>query len=1243
VKSFQVAATDAKITYDKSGDHDPYGLVYVAARPGETIADAVKRVREAPEPMAIRANEGDCIEVTLHNRIDPNGAFATKHAPLGAADGDPRLPLEPPTGTPAGLRVSLHPQLLKYDVRGSDGATVGFNRDQSVAPDGKILYRWFADDVSPGELGAINLTDYGDVRGHRHHGLFASLTIEPKGASYHDPITGAPITSGAAADIRIPGQPDFREFTTFFEDGLNLRDKQGAIIPDGFAHAPAPGAVPEVLDSEDQGEKGFNYASEPFRNRLGVVPMAADASSPLDGSALASVFSSRVHGDPATPILRTYAGDPVRLRVVQGADKPRQNTIAVDGHSWLQEPTDPESDVIGARGGVTVNRALNLELGAAGSGNPGDYLYSNPVAFHHLSGGMWGILRAYSPVTPGPTFQPDPLAPGSTSTTTGDNPARADYHPLQPLERASLTVSVFDDSNVDGKRAAAEKTGPPVELTLTPADATSPAITQPVGADGQATFSVGTGAYDIATTAPADWSLTTPAKVRVDLTAENARGEASFGLVQLGDAGVRLYKDVNGDNTVDVGEAPLAGWTVQLSKGTEVRTATTASDGTATFTGLVPGTWATTSNQPGWLPTRTLPVPVIVTENATRAPATDTPLGFTLKAGLSVKVFNDADENAVQAPGESNKAGWKVTAVGGPPERQVTVTATTDANGVATFEDPDPAVVGLTPGKWTLTPALPPNWSLIGGAATTTTTTASAETTGFSCQVSACQTILVAETTQVATLRVHNPYVAMTAVPFVDANNDGVKQGSEGKLVGWTATAYPVAADGTAGEGMTLDTANDGRSIFYPLPGRTYRLEMISPAKSSDTTVPNWTTTNRADCAAAGAPYGSEQRRCTVTLTVPAGETGTATFGFVQLGVVSVEVFHDYDRDAVADEIEPALANRTVTLWNSTGKTALGTRVTDAAGRASFNVTAGTKYVVSVAAPSGWIPTAPVDSKSAVVTKVSVTGPEANKQSVTVFGQYNSADSVPPPAPVASVAEGEYPSAQTIVLTSETGATIRYTLDGTLPSATTGMKYAGGFQIAGTHTLRAVAIDLAGNVSGELGPDNVTLPRGAAYRITVPGTAMGAATPTRWTVLQGGAPFGDPTTTLAADDATRLLVPSAFVSKSKGYAADGYATAKLPVGERNLATLGVTFDARATLSNAIGSMWIYDWGTASWSRLLADDAVRTADSRWIAYAPGDLARFVSKDGDVRVRFSSARTSGAFDVAVDQVVLRYAFR
>lgn len=61
-------------------------------------------------------------------------------------------------------------------------------------------------------------------------------------------------------------------------------------------------------------------------------------------------------------------------------------------------------------------------------------------------------------------------------------------------------------------------------------------------------------------------------------------------------------------------------------------------------------------------------------------------------------------------------------------------------------------------------------------------------------------------------------------------------------------------------------------------------------------------------------------------------------------------------------------------------------------------------------------------------------------------------------APVFSPAGGTYPTPQNIAITSATsGATIRYTLDGTTPTSTSGIVYASPVNIATTATLQAIA------------------------------------------------------------------------------------------------------------------------------------------------------------------------------------------
>lgn len=363
-RKYKIVAIQKKIVYNKFGDHDPTGLLFVLKEHEQKVLKG----KMSPKPLILRANAGDCIEVTLTNHL---------FEPI-LQDHHPQVPVDAPF--PASNRVSVHAQLLKYDILGSDGATVGFNPDQTIAPNESITYRWFADK----ELGACLLTGFADLRNHRHHGLFGAIIIEPTGSRYINPKSGkeAKYEYCKQVDISCPGQPDFREFVLFMQDGLSLHDKTNQHIPD--PHDGGHGDEGEHLDFEDQGQKGFNYRSERYENRLRENP------------AVHLVMSSAKHGDPVTPIFRAYPNDPVRIRLLMPADKPRNHSFVLHGHSWRAQFSDPFSDIISCQGAISVGNVLNIILEGGASCFPGDYAYRSGIFRWDVEQGMWGIFRVLS-------------------------------------------------------------------------------------------------------------------------------------------------------------------------------------------------------------------------------------------------------------------------------------------------------------------------------------------------------------------------------------------------------------------------------------------------------------------------------------------------------------------------------------------------------------------------------------------------------------------------------------------------------------------------------------------------------------------------------------------------------------------------------------------------------------------------------------------------------------------------------
>jgi hypothetical protein len=94
-------------------------------------------------------------------------------------------------------------------------------------------------------------------------------------------------------------------------------------------------------------------------------------------------------------------------------------------------------------------------------------------------------------------------------------------------------------------------------------------------------------------------------------------------------------------------------------------------------------------------------------------------------------------------------------------------------------------------------------------------------------------------------------------------------------------------------------------------------------------------------------------------------------------------------------------------------------------------------------------------------------------------------DTVAPRSPRVNIPAGTYATAQVITLQSDPGAAIRFTGDGSTPTATSGVVFSSPLTVTASQTIKAVAIDANGNVSA---------PSAFAYTIgVVPG---GATQPT---------------------------------------------------------------------------------------------------------------------------------------------------
>ncbi len=378
---------NGEIVYNaREGIADPSGLMFIHSGDRAAYQAGAKR----PEPLVMRANAGDCIEVRLTNRLPQEVPDE-----LGDAILPPITALQSDLFRPSN-RVSLSPQLVDYDVRLHDGLNVGWNgllpgggyRDQTVGPGESIRYTWYAGTVTaqknrrgrdvkvgrPVEFGAVNLLSGGDVIKHAAQGLVGALIVEPRGMKFRDVATNAllpanrnSMSARVAKNRRARG--GFVEHVVVYQGGLNLL-QDGAVMPDSFI----------ADDAEDAGERAVNYRTEPFSVRLGLAP-----GQDTNDSVYPDDF---MLGPIETPVFTARPGERVRFRVLFPMGPARQSSFLVYGHDY------PDWGMPGAfSSGVSLvapGKAITADL--YGGARAGTWIY-RPGPTFHFSGGMWGRLE----------------------------------------------------------------------------------------------------------------------------------------------------------------------------------------------------------------------------------------------------------------------------------------------------------------------------------------------------------------------------------------------------------------------------------------------------------------------------------------------------------------------------------------------------------------------------------------------------------------------------------------------------------------------------------------------------------------------------------------------------------------------------------------------------------------------------------------------------------------------------------
>ncbi|UEM21330.1 multicopper oxidase domain-containing protein [Skermanella mucosa] len=453
---YKVTAIEMPIYFNKEGDHDHNGLIYalnrnvpllkyiralanqnssddyrVYSKAAQTVANRLamplpetaaqaRQPHPLVRPLVLRANVNETVEVQLQNEI--KGRCVGLHLVGG------------------GYNVDTHGH-----ASASDGSQVGNNKPSLAHPGDHYHYKWVCK-----HEGVFPFHDGGNYSGGEDgtnvHGLFGALIVEPKDVIWRDPVTGRKSTEddgemdGLYLDVIPQGiqqenpipvpdtldgydfpdpcdYADFdvkahREFVIFFHDEPEFVPPHGDVEPD-----------PCEAHRRDQGQQGgdgsgdvghgshgeilpimpISYRAEPMVNREHLLWRWMKAGLVLDRPVLNEEqhHSSWMFGDPATPILKAYIGDPVRIRLIHGGTK-ETHVFHLHLYEWHAVPQDPNSPRIDA---ISISPQTGHTIEPVwGAGNrhqvAGDVIWHCHL-YPHFHEGMWGMFRTFETLQEG--------------------------------------------------------------------------------------------------------------------------------------------------------------------------------------------------------------------------------------------------------------------------------------------------------------------------------------------------------------------------------------------------------------------------------------------------------------------------------------------------------------------------------------------------------------------------------------------------------------------------------------------------------------------------------------------------------------------------------------------------------------------------------------------------------------------------------------------------------------------------
>ena len=315
------------------------------------------------------------------------------------------------------------------------------------------------------------------------------------------------------------------------------------------------------------------------------------------------------------------------------------------------------------------------------------------------------------------------------------------------------------------------------------------------------------GTYRVREVGQVGWIQTTvnPGDVAV-VSGTNSTGN-NFGNFQLGSLSGKKFQDNNGDGILNGSDAGLAGWTIQLDKdanGTVDATTVTGPGGTYSFTGLTAGTYRVREvGQVGWIQTTVNPGDVAVVSGTN---STGNNFGNFQLGSLSGKKFQDNNGDGILNGSDAGLAGWTIQL---DKDANGTVDATTVTGPGGTY-----SFTGLTAGTYRVREVGQVGWT---------------QTT-----VNPGDVAVVSGTNSTGNNFGNFQLGSLSGKKFQDNNGDGILNGSDAGLAGWTIQ-LDKDANGTV-DATTVTGA--GRHLqLHGTHRRAYRVREVGQVGWIQTTV----------------------------------------------------------------------------------------------------------------------------------------------------------------------------------------------------------------------------------------------------------------------------------------------------------------------------------------------------------------------------------------------------------------------